>query len=49
LEMVHSFFVAIKDFFPTILLISHNPLITNWADNLINITKTDNISTVSQK
>jgi len=48
LEMVHSFFVAIKDFFPTILLISHNPIVNNWGDNTIKIVKEDNISKVYQ-
>ena len=46
LEMVHSFFVAIKDFFPTILLISHNPIVNNWGDNTIKIVKENNISKV---
>ena len=46
LEMVHSFFVAIKDFFPTILLISHNPIVNNWGDNTIKIVKEENISKV---
>ena len=48
LEMVHNFFIAIKDFFPTILLISHNPIVNNWADNTIKISKEDNISKVFQ-
>jgi DNA repair exonuclease SbcCD ATPase subunit len=48
LEMVHSFFVAIKDFFPTILLISHNPIVNNWGDNTIKSVKEDNISKVFQ-
>ncbi len=48
LEMVHNFFIAIKDFFPTILLISHNPIVNNWADNTVRISKEDNISKVFQ-
>jgi DNA repair exonuclease SbcCD ATPase subunit len=48
LEMVHNFFVGIKDFFPTILLISHNPIVNNWSDNTIKISKEDNISKVFQ-
>jgi DNA repair exonuclease SbcCD ATPase subunit len=48
LEMVHNFFAGIKDFFPTILLISHNPIVNNWADNTIKISKEDNISKVYQ-
>jgi DNA repair exonuclease SbcCD ATPase subunit len=48
LEMVHNFFVSIKDFFPTILLISHNPIVNNWADNTVKISKEENISKVFQ-
>ena len=48
LEMVHSFFMGIKDFFPTILLISHNPIVNAWSDNTIKISKEDNISKVFQ-
>jgi len=48
LEMVHNFFMGIKDFFPTILLISHNPIVNNWADNTIRISKEENISKVFQ-
>ena len=49
LDLVGEFFIKIKDYFEKILIISHNPLITNWADNLVKITKTNNISMVSQK
>ena len=48
LEMVHNFFMGIKDFFPTILLISHNPIVNAWNDNTIKISKEDNISKVFQ-
>ena len=48
LEMVHNFFMGIKDFFPTILLISHNPIVNAWNDNTIKIVKEDNISKVFQ-
>jgi DNA repair exonuclease SbcCD ATPase subunit len=48
LEMVHNFFMGIKDFFPTILLISHNPIVNAWSDNTIKISKEDNISKVFQ-
>jgi DNA repair exonuclease SbcCD ATPase subunit len=48
LEMVHNFFMGIKDFFPTILLISHNPIVNAWSDNTIRISKEDNISKVFQ-
>jgi DNA repair exonuclease SbcCD ATPase subunit len=48
LDMVYEFFVKIKDYFEKIFVITHNPLITNWADNVIRITKENNISRVSQ-
>lgn len=48
LELVGEFFVKIKDYFEKIFVISHNPLISNWADKTVKITKSDNISKVSQ-
>ena len=48
LEMVGDFFMKLKDYFEKIFVISHNPLISNWADNIVHITKTDNVSKVSQ-
>jgi DNA repair exonuclease SbcCD ATPase subunit len=48
LEMVGDFFMKLKDYFEKIFVISHNPLISNWADNVVRIKKEDNISKVSQ-
>jgi DNA repair exonuclease SbcCD ATPase subunit len=48
LDMVFDFFVKIKDYFEKIFLISHNPLISNWADNVVKVKKEDNISKVIQ-
>lgn len=48
LEMVGDFFVKLKDYFEKIFVISHNPLVSNWANNVVKINKTDNISKVSQ-
>jgi DNA repair exonuclease SbcCD ATPase subunit len=48
LEMVGDFFLKLKDYFEKIFVISHNPLISNWANNVVHITKTDNVSKVSQ-
>jgi DNA repair exonuclease SbcCD ATPase subunit len=48
LEMVGEFFVKMKDYFEKIFVITHNPLVNNWANNVVRITKTDNISRVSQ-
>jgi DNA repair exonuclease SbcCD ATPase subunit len=46
LEMVGEFFKKIKDYFEHIIVISHNPLIRNWSDNIIMIKKDSNISTI---
>ncbi len=46
LEMVGEFFKKIKDYFEHIFVISHNPLIRNWSDNLIMVKKEDNISSI---
>ena len=48
LELVGEFFGKIKEYFGKVLVISHNQLINNWANSTIRITKTDNISKVSQ-
>lgn len=48
LEMVSEFFTKIKDYFEKIFVITHNPLVTNWSDNVIKIRKEENISYVSQ-
>lgn len=46
LEMVGEFFKKIKNYFEHILVISHNPLIRNWSDNIIMIKKEENISSI---
>jgi DNA repair exonuclease SbcCD ATPase subunit len=48
LEMVSEFFIKIKEYFEKIFVITHNPLVTNWADNVIKVRKEENISFVSQ-
>jgi DNA repair exonuclease SbcCD ATPase subunit len=48
LEMVGEFFSKMKNYFEKIFVITHNPLVNNWANNVVRITKTDNISKVSQ-
>jgi DNA repair exonuclease SbcCD ATPase subunit len=48
LEMVGEFFKKIKLYFDHIFLISHNPLIRNWSDNLIMIKKENNISSIEE-
>lgn len=46
LEMVGEFFKKIKNYFEHIIVISHNPLIRNWSDNLIMIKKDENVSSI---
>lgn len=46
LELVGEFFKKIKNYFEHIFVISHNPLIRNWSDNLIMIKKDDNVSSI---
>jgi len=48
LDMVSEFFTKIKEYFEKIFVITHNPLVTNWADNVIKIRKEENISFVTQ-
>jgi DNA repair ATPase RecN len=37
-----------KEYFEKIFVITHNPLVNNRANNVVKISKTDNISKVSQ-
>jgi DNA repair exonuclease SbcCD ATPase subunit len=46
LEMVSEFFIKIKDYFEKVFVISHNPLINNWSDNIVKIKKENNVSKV---
>jgi DNA repair exonuclease SbcCD ATPase subunit len=48
LEMVGEFFTKMKDYFEKIFVITHNGLVSNWANNVVRINKVDNISRVSQ-
>jgi DNA repair exonuclease SbcCD ATPase subunit len=44
LDMVGEFFGKIKDYFEKIFVVTHNPLVSQWANNTIKIKKEDNIS-----
>ena len=48
LEMVGEFFTKMRDYFEKIFVITHNPLVNNWSNNVVRIKKVDNISKVSQ-
>jgi DNA repair exonuclease SbcCD ATPase subunit len=40
LEMVSEFFHKIKDYFEKIFVITHNPMVSQWADSIVKIEKT---------
>ena len=46
LEMVGEFFKKIKEYFENIFVISHNPLIRTWSDNLLMVKKEENVSII---
>jgi DNA repair exonuclease SbcCD ATPase subunit len=46
LDMVYEFFVKIKEYFEKIFVITHSPLVSQWADSTVKITKDNNISKV---
>jgi DNA repair exonuclease SbcCD ATPase subunit len=46
LEMVSEFFQKIKEYFGKVFLISHNPMISQWGDTIVKITKENNVSQV---
>jgi DNA repair exonuclease SbcCD ATPase subunit len=46
LEMVSEFFVKIKDYFDKIFVITHNPMVSQWADTIVKIKKENNVSNV---
>jgi len=46
LELIGEFFKKIKMYFEHIFVISHNPLIRNWSDNIVMINKDENISSI---
>lgn len=48
LDMVSEFFKKIKEYFEKVFVITHNPLVTNWSDNVVKIEKVNNISFVKQ-
>ena len=46
LEEVELFFSRVREYFENIFLITHNPLVREWADNIITVTKKNNISSI---
>tara|TARA_R110000796_G_scaffold24325_1_gene69377 strand:+ start:394 stop:2715 length:2322 start_codon:yes stop_codon:yes gene_type:complete len=46
LHMVRDFFLKLKEYFDCVFLITHNPLVTEWGDNLITVKKSNNVSKI---
>ena len=46
LEMVAEFFIKIKDYFDKIFIITHNPIVNQWADHIVRIKKENNLSKI---
>jgi DNA repair exonuclease SbcCD ATPase subunit len=46
LDKIGLFFDKLKQFFEHIWVISHNPLIQDWADHMVKVRKDNNISTL---
>ena len=46
LDKIAFFFDKLKQFFEHIWVISHNPIIQDWADHLVKVKKDENISTI---
>ena len=49
LDYMKLLFDKIRDMFDIVLLITHNPIVRDWSDNIITIKKVDNISSISTK
>jgi DNA repair exonuclease SbcCD ATPase subunit len=47
LELVGNFLQKCSEMFDNIFLITHNPLVRDWANNIINIEKNNNISHIN--
>ena len=48
LEMVSQFFQKIKEYFEKIFVITHNHLVSQWADSVVKINKDNNVSKVEK-
>jgi DNA repair exonuclease SbcCD ATPase subunit len=46
LDMLGELFKKIKNYFEHIIVISHNPLVRNWSDNILMVRKVENISSI---
>ena len=49
LDNIKLLFDRVKDMYESIFLITHNHIVNDWGDNIVTITKTNDISTLSIK
>jgi len=49
IEKLKPMFEKIRDMYEIVFLITHNDIVKDWSDNIISITKTDNISEIYVK
>lgn len=49
LDNLRGLFEKIKDMYETVFLITHNDIVKDWADNVVTVVKTNNISKISIK
>jgi DNA repair exonuclease SbcCD ATPase subunit len=47
LDFVGEFFQKCSDMFPNIFIISHNPIVKDWAKNIITVNKVDDVSSLT--
>lgn len=44
MPLLGAFFERMKEYFDAIFIITHNPVMLDWADHVINVKKTDNLT-----
>jgi DNA repair exonuclease SbcCD ATPase subunit len=49
LEKLKILFDKIKDMYEIVFFITHNDLVKDWSDNILTVTKTDNVSKITIK
>lgn len=47
MPLLGAFFERMKEYFDSIFIITHNPVMSDWADHIINVKKTDNLTYLS--
>lgn len=47
MPLLGAFFERMKEYFDSIFIITHNPVMSDWADHIINVKKVDNLTYLS--